>query len=308
MAKPYTSMKMVGRDGKPVMVYLWQPETAPRGVLQVIHGMKEHMARYDDFAQFLTAQGYVVCGHDHPGHGRSGGQDAHLGYFGEDQGAKLLLQRCRQVTGMLTRQYPELPLFLLGHSMGSFLGRLCVLHQPEVYQGFLCMGTGGERRMASVGRVLAEALVRIQGGQTEGRFLDRLTFHGYNKRCTLDGESRAWLSRDPDVVAAYVADPLTYPYFTNAGYRDLYELQMAATSKAWVQRVDKMLPILLVSGKEDPVGGYGKDIVQLYEQLMLAGAQDVTCQLYEGARHELLNEMNREEIYYDLYTWMEKRR
>lgn len=306
MPKQYEQIILTSSGGLArTAVYLWRPVGEVLGCVQIIHGMREHMGRYSDFAAFLTSQGYAVCGHDHMGHGRSGSTDSAFGYFGETDGPKNLIRDCRRVTRLIQREFPGTPLFVLGHSMGSFLGRLYILHAPKEIAGFICMGTGGRELLAPVARVLSELAVRIGGAKTEGRLLDKLTFRSYKKRCADDPYKMAWLSRDGQVVEQYEFDALIRPYFTNSGYRDLYEIQMAASGKRWARLVDQTLPILLLSGSEDPVGGYGKGVAAVYEDLKLAGVLDVTCKLYDGARHEVLNELNREEVYYDLLTWME---
>lgn len=310
MQKQYTPITLAQADGlERLAVYLWRTDGPPRAVVQILHGVKEHMARYDNFAAYLTSQGYAVCGHDHMGHGRSGTGESAFGYFGESGGPKKLVKDSHRVTRFIQREYPGTPVFLLGHSMGSFIGRLYILHYASEIAGFICMGTADDRKLAPVARIVAEAVVRLrgpQGAKEEARLLDKLTFGGYNRRFTLESSRNAWLSRDPQAVEAYDWDALIRPYITNGGFRDLYELQMAACGKKWAGKVDKSLPILLVSGAEDPVGDYGRGVVRVYEKLKLAGVLDVRCKLYDGARHEVLNELNREEVYYDIHTWMEE--
>ena len=288
-------------------VTLWQPDTPPRGVVQIVHGMREHMGRYADFASFLASQGFATIGHDQLGHGKTVLNGKPFGYFGEKDGARFLLGDCRNVTHLLQRRFPNLPLFLLGHSMGSFITRIYILRCAKELAGYICMGTGGEEPLAPLGRTLAETLVRMGQGKKEAAFLSRLVFSPYSRHFPDEDDSNAWLSRDKDAVALYGGDTYTKSLLTNAGFRDLMELQLAATSKAWAQRIDKDLPIFLVAGSQDPVGGYGKGVVQTYERLVLAGVLDVQCKLYEGARHEVLNEINREEVYFDLLRWIQQR-
>lgn len=307
MPKKYMQITLTSSGGlEKTAVYLWHPAGEVRGVVQIIHGMREHMGRYDDFAAFLTTQGYAVLGHDQMGHGKSGSGDAAFGFFGEKDGPKTLVKNCHRITRLAQKRYPGAPIFLLGHSMGSFIGRLYILHYAQEIAGFICMGTGGERKLAPLARALAEVAVRTRGHKADGRLLDKLTFSQYTRRCPEEPSRMAWLSRDPQIVEKFEWDALIRPYFTNAGFRDLYEIQIAASGKQWAGRVDKTMPILLVSGSEDPVGDYGKGVVQVYERLKMAGALDVECKLYEGARHEILNEINREEVYYDLFSWMEE--
>lgn len=285
-------------------VYLWRPRGEVRGVVQIIHGMREHMGRYDDFAAFLCTQGYAVCGHDQMGHGRSGNSESAFGYFGEKNGTKMLVRDCYRVTRMLQREFAGLPLFLLGHSMGSLIGRLFVLHHSNEIAGFICMGTSGGKHFVPVIRAFAGLTVKMQGSKMESKMLDKLTFLNYNRRFS-ELSKNSWLSRDKQSVERYEWDALIRPYLTTSGYRDLYDMQLAVSDKRWFNIVDKTLPMLILSGAEDPLGDYGKGVVQVYERLKLAGALDVECKLYEGARHELLHEINREEVYYDIYAWMQ---
>lgn len=296
----------VPREMRQIAVYLWTPKGEIRGIVQIIHGMREHMGRYRELAAFLCDCGFIVCGHDHMGHGKSRLPDAAFGYFGESDGPRVLVRDCRRVTRFLQQTYPGLPMFLLGHSMGSFLGRLCVLHDPLMYAGFICVGTGGENPMAPAGRALAEFLVRTQGSKEEGRLLDKITFSDFNRRFGGEGSQSAWLSRDRNIVRQYDTDPLIGRYFTNSGFRDLYDIQMAATGKQWARQVDKTLPILLISGGDDPVGDYGRGVLEVYNRLRDAGVADVDINLYEGARHEVLNETNRDDVFADLLLWLKK--
>lgn len=306
MRKNYTQITLAQAEGLDrLAVYLWRTRDQPRAVVQILHGVREHMARYSEFASYLTARGYAVCGHDHMGHGRSGTSESAFGYFGETGGPKKLVKDSYRVTRLIQREYPEIPIFLLGHSMGSLIGRLYILHYSSEIAGFVCMATSDENRFAPVARAFSELVIKAKGTKAEARLLDKLTFWGYNKRFTLENSRMAWLSRDPQTVEDYEWDALIRPYITNSGFRDLYELEIAACGKQWAGKVDKSLPIMLVSGAEDPMGDHGKGVVRVYEKLKLAGALDVQCKLYEGARHELLNEINREEVYHDIHTWME---
>jgi alpha-beta hydrolase superfamily lysophospholipase len=285
-------------------LYLWETGERPRGIVQVVHGMRDHMGRYADFARYLSRHGFIVCGHDQLGHGRTAGVRGDYGFFAREHGARILVQDCSRVTRWVTSAFPELPVFLLGHSMGSLIGRIYILHHANRLAGFLCMGTSGERAYMP----LVRAMSGISGGISSLGARSRLTDHLLrlsNGRRLRRGESEmAWLSRDSAAVEDYLADAHTRPHFTRSAYNDLFELQLAACSKGWAGRVDPGLPILLLSGEEDPVGDFGRGVVQTYDRLKLAGALDVRCKLYEGARHDLLNELNREEVCFDILEWL----
>jgi alpha-beta hydrolase superfamily lysophospholipase len=264
--------------------------------------MREHMGRYADFAAFLCSQGFVVCGHDHLGHGKTARDREDFGYFGGDKGCQHLLGDIRRVTKLITHDYPDLPIFLLGHSMGSFLGRLYILRPPVKLAGFICMGTGGEVKIAAASRAMLEGMAKLLGDRKTSAFLNRMVI---SPSMALRGKYGSdWLSRDTAVVEAFTEDPLAEPLFTNRAICDLITLQMAATSPQWARRVDPDLPILLLSGDKDPVGQNGRGVVETYERLKLAGLYDVQCNLYEEARHELLGEINKEEVFFDILQWI----
>lgn len=284
--------------------YIWDPPAAPCGVVQIIHGMREHMGRYAGVAGFFCSRGYAVCGHDHIGHGESA-RVGPYGYFGERDGSKALVEDCRRMTRIIRDRYPGVPVFLLGHSMGSFIGRVYITRYAGDLSGFICSGTGGGNRAAVFARALAWGLSRAGQGEKPGNLLDRLAFGNYNARHPGKSSKMAWLSRDADIVQAYEKDIHTKSLFTNRGFMDLLDLQMAACGRGWAERVPKDLPILLISGEEDPVGNYGKGVAGVYERLKKAGAENVSLKLYPGARHEVLNETNRGEVYFDVYRWME---
>jgi alpha-beta hydrolase superfamily lysophospholipase len=289
-----------------IVFYTWTPPHPPyRGVIQIIHGMREHMGRYADFADFCTRQGYIVCGHDQLGHGKTAQKDGNYGFFGSEDGCECLVADCARASKILSKKYAGLPLFLLGHSMGSFLGRLLIVRSPNLYAGFICMGTGGDIPAAPAARAFLEVVARTKGDKQSMHILNQMVVSPTLMRFDGDSGSMAWLSRDKDVVSAFTDDLMTQPLFTNRGLCDLISLQMAATSKKWAGKVAKNMPILLISGERDVIGRFGKGVVQTYERLKLAGCMDVQCILYEKARHEILNELNREEVYYDIYRWLQ---
>jgi alpha-beta hydrolase superfamily lysophospholipase len=305
MTTEYTLRTFTGSDGDhAIAMYTWLPQAQPKGIVQIIHGMREHMGRYADFAAFLCSQGFIVCGHDHLGHGKTARDPEDFGYFGGDKGCQYLLGDCKRVTRLITREYPELPIFLLGHSMGSFVGRLVILRPPVKLAGFICMGTGGEVKIAAVSRAMLEVLSKLRGERKASAFLNRLVI---SPAMALRGkQDSGWLSRDTAIVEAFESDPFAEPLFTNRAICDLITLQMAATSPQWARRVDPDLPILLLSGDKDPVGQNGRGVVETSERLKLAGCRDVQCNLYEEARHELLGEINKEEVYFDIYQWIDR--
>lgn len=310
MASKLEKTKYLSADGKTnITAYIWTPDDAPVcGVVQIIHGMREHMGRYADFAAFLNAKGYAVCGDDHLGHGETASEAGKYGHFGEKDGAKNIVRDCRKLTQLMQKKFPDTPYFVLGHSMGSFIGRLYIVGYSENISGFICMGTGGENPLAPMGRLIAEGMIRMGKGDKTGKLLDKIAFGGFNKGIPDAVSKNAWLTRDAEIVEAYDKDAHVKELFSNHGFRDLLDLQIAATGSKWAEQAPKNLPILIVSGTKDPVGDYSKGVTKVYEQLKSQGAENVSLKLYPDARHEILNETNKHEVYGDILDWMEELR
>lgn len=286
---------------------VWEPEEAPRAVLQICHGMSEHIGRYRWFAEQMTRRGFVVCGDDHLGHGRTAAREEELGYFGPKDGYLHLMEDEHGLRREMQARYPDLPYFLLGHSMGSFITRFYVTRHADGLSGYLCCGTSGRNPAVKFARALASLMVLVRGGGRPGKLLDRLAFQDYNKQIENAATGHEWLSRDMTVYRPYADDPKSGFLFTNAGFRDLFRLLDTVTGRKWSNRVPKELPIILLSGECDPVGQYGEGVRQVYGWLEASGVQDLTLRLYPGARHELHNELNREEFVGDVARWMEDR-
>jgi hypothetical protein len=286
----------------------WAPEGGRvRAVIQITHGMMEHIGRYDRFARSLCGRGFLVCGGDHLGHGRTASEPGDLGYFAERDGVSCLVEDEERIRRKMQAQYPDKPYFLLGHSMGSFITRRYITLHGEGLAGYICCGTAGRNPLAGLGIFLAGLLCRIQGGRHIGRFLNKLAFQNYNKRIENPKTPLDWLSRDIEGYPDASGDPKCHFIFTNSGFRDLFRLLDSVSGRKWSGRVPKGLPIALFSGEMDPVGSYGRGVRQVYGWLKAAGVRDVTLKLYPGARHELHNELNRDEFTADLVGWMEAR-
>lgn len=308
MTARYESAWTKSTDGiHRLYIYTWMPAGKCRGVIQIIHGMREHMERYADFANFCCAQGFAVCGHDQLGHGKTAQRLEDYGYFGEQNGHRYLVSDAGKITRILKKRFEGLPLFLLGHSMGSLIGRLHILRHADSLSGFICMATSAEVTPAPAWSILAHLFSAARRPDLGTELLLDLVVYYKMKQTSKHLADMHWLSRDPDVGKQFLEHRHSKAPFTNRALRDLAMLQMAATSKDWAVHVDRELPILLLSGADDIIGEYGKGVSQTGERLMLAGVRDVSFRLYPGARHELLNEQNREEVYYDICSWIEKR-
>ena len=275
----------------------------PKAIVQIVHGMCEHMGRYAELMQTLAEQGFAVCGEDHLGHGRSAGKDG-LGYFAPQNGWKYLVQDTRQLTILMQGQYPDLPVFLLGHSMGSFIAREYMAEYGTALSGVLLSGTGGANPLQKPGLALVQGLKLAKGGHYRSTFVNNLAFGSFGKAIKNPRTPSDWLTRDCAEVDRYLADPLCSFIFTLSAYEDLLRLTGAVSGKPWAQRVPKNLPVLLYSGDQDPVGNFGAGVRQVYGWLTDAGVREVQIKLYPQGRHEMHNELNRDEVYADILQFL----
>ena len=301
-----------------IQAALWAPESAaadansaarPRGVLQISHGMHEYGGRYEEFAEFMTGRGYVVCVNDHAGHGDSYKSPDMRGYFGARDGHLLLVRDMRRLMELVRAEYPGLPYFLLGHSMGSFLARnFCALYGDEL-DGAIFSGTGNAPPILPLGILLCKAQIRLLGGtyRSRGGAIYKMTRNAYLKRFVPIRTGSEWLTRDEKMAAETGSDPKKKFIFTASGNLDLFHMLQCVSSPRWAAKIPAKLPVLLFSGSDDPVGKYGKDVRTVFSWLVDAGCADVTMKIYEGGRHEMLNEINRAEVFEDVAKWIAER-
>ena len=258
----------------------WIPQDKPvRGVLQIAHGMVEYIDRYDDFARFLCQKGFVVTGNDHLGHGDSVKTTDDWGYFGDTKGFEHVLADMHKIRRQFRKKYPDVPYFILGHSMGSFMTRAYLMQHGKGINGAIIMGTGHQSAMtARAGKLLTQ----FQPARTD-----------FN-----------WLTRDPAIVDAYMAEPRCQFIFTLNGYHELFRSLIYIEKQENIEKLPKNLPVLFVSGDKDPVGNFGKGVTEVRDRLKATGHTNVTMKLYGNARHEILNELNKESVYQDLDAWI----
>lgn len=274
----------------------------PKAVILIAHGMAEHSGRYDHFARFLCENGFAVYMNDHAGHGRS----AQIkGHFADKNGWECVVKDLNALMDQAVERHPGLPVFLMGHSMGSFLSRSFIARYGERLSGCVLCGTMGRNPGVPLGRALALAQIKLMGPRSTGRRLDAIASAGYNKRIERPVNGSAWLSTDDAVCRAFEADPLSCFPFTAAGYLDLFNGLTEISSPDWAGRVPKGLPILLIAGDQDPVGNYGEGPKQVAGWLREAGVRGVELKLYPGMRHEVLNEIGKEGVYQDVLAWLD---
>lgn len=293
-----------------IHVLVWYPDEnryqVPVGVLQISHGMIDHIERFGELAEYMTGKGFVVCGNDHLGHGDSVVSKEKWGYFADQDSSGIVVRDLLHLTKIMKKKYPELPYFLLGHSMGSFMARRYAMEYGEGLTGLLILGTGNQPPLMVAGGAVVTGLVGIFKGQEyRSPLLSKLMFGSYNKRITNLRTVNDWLTTDEAIVDAYNADPKCTYTFTVNGNKGVLSTIQFINKKKNIQRIPKTLPVLIASGLEDPVGNYGKDVKALYEQYTKY-IDDVELRLYEGCRHELHSEKNRSEVFADLWEWMEK--
>lgn len=291
-----------------VAYYIYtNPTVEPKGIVQLSHGMQEYVGRYEDVAYYLAQNGYILCGNDHLGHGATA-KDGDLGFMGEKDGYNNVVKDLHQMTKIIKEQYPNLPLYLWGHSMGSFFCRYYASLYGEELKGLIIEGTGGPNPLGGIGLGLCKLLIALKGAKKPSPFIENLAFGSYTKRIPDAKVGKEWVTRDPDLFEKYINDPWCAYSFTLAGYKDLMSVLNKVNAKDWAPSIRKDLPIYIFSGAEDPVGDYGKGVKTVYDMLVSAGVKDVELKLYEEARHEVHNELIevRDEMYQDLLGWIEK--
>ncbi len=282
---------------------LWLPEGPPKALLQVVHGMAEHIDRYDETAKRLNQAGFAVAGHNHLGHGPDA---AALGHFARENGWDALIDDTHALRRDLEAKYPGTPYFLLGHSMGSFVVRGYCLKYEKGLAGVLLSGPNHmDAATLAAGSLLANLQCALGGAEKPSRLLQTISFAGYNKKYAPPRTNFDWLTTDTAIVDAYLADPYCGFTFTARAYRDLFiGLKRVAARK--LSAMEKDIPVLLLSGDMDPVGLYGDGVKQTASEILNAGVKDVQVKLYEGGRHEMFNEKDKETVWADVIAWMER--
>lgn len=285
-----------------VYVKKWsQKDRHPKAIVQLSHGMVEHIGRYDDFARFLVNNGIFVYGNDHRGHGRTGERQGQLGYFSDHDGFKKVAEDLHEVTRVIKEEHPNVPLFLLGHSMGSFLARKYIQDYSHDINGVILSGTGF---FSSLTTKAGKTLASLLPAKEESHVMNHIAFGSYQKKLKDIQTDFDWLTRDRDAVQTYLDDPYTGFVPTSRFFHDLMEGLRDIHRKKANQTIRKDLPILLMSGDADPVGNYSKGIWKVAHHYHQMGIKHIKVMLYVEGRHELLNETNKEEVYEQTLSWI----
>ncbi|RYG74443.1 alpha/beta fold hydrolase [Lentibacillus lipolyticus] len=273
----------------------------PKAIVQIAHGMLEHIGRYHNFATFLTEHGITVYGNDHRGHGRTGENQGLFGYFADTDGFDKAAEDMRAVSERIKADYPNTPLFLLGHSMGSFLTRRYIQHNSELLQGVILTGTGYFDRAASR---IAKQIAALLPQKEKAKWLNWFLFSSYNKRIPDNQTAVNWLTRDNTIIKEYLDDPYCGFVPTAGFFKDLMSGLTMIHDNSRNRRIPAGLPLLIISGLEDPVGGYAKGVWRTAQLYRNTGMHQLTVMFMEGGRHEILNEINRQEVYRHIHHWI----
>jgi len=296
-------------EGTEIYVYNWIPDENIniKGIVQIAHGMAETAERYERFAEKLTKEGYIVYIHDHRGHGKTAKTIENLGHLAEKEGFKWLVEDVHQLSEIIKKENPYLPLFLFGHSMGSFVTQRYIMLYGQELKGVILSGSNGKQGIIlDIAILLAKNEVRKNGRKAKSEKLNKLSFGSYNNAFKPNRTEFDWLSSDNDEVDKYINDPFCGSVFSCGFFYDflvgLKEIQVNEN----ISKVPKDLPILIFSGDKDPVGKNGKGVLKLYRTYKKINIKDVTYKLYKEGRHEMLNEINKDEVMGDIVQWLNR--
>lgn len=297
------------RDGKTkVYACAFYPEQEPICILQIVHGMKDRMARYEDFARYLTERGVLVVGNDHLGHGKTVKEGDTFGYFCENDPATVLVRDVHRLKKIMEEKYPTIPYIIYGHSMGSFMVRNYMARYGTGVEGIILAGTGTPTKAELIfGKCLTAVIGKVKGTKYVSTLVDNISTKNYMSGIENAKTEHDWLSKNEETIAAFAADPLCCGYtFTVNGYDTLFELALRMQKKENLLKIPKKLPILIVSGTEDPVGNKGLAPKKLYDDYLNLDLTKTVLKLYSGVRHEVLREKNKDTVYTDIFNWIER--
>ena len=286
-----------------IAYYVYKPSAKPKAVIQITHGMCEYIERYEEFISYMCENDFVVCGHDHLGHGNSVLNNDYLGYFAPEKGWQYLVKDTVHMTKLIRSQYPELPLFILGHSLGSLTARVAVSKCGYLYDGVILLGALNTKLPLDAAMMAADTIRRASGDMCRSELIEKIIYGYTNVRIDDPVNKFGWLTRDDELVYKFYDNPKCNFIFTVSGFCDLIKLFMYAADKKCVEATPEKMPVLILGGEADSIGQWGKGPRELLSVLESRGCTEVQMKLYEGARHELLNEINRAEVYSDILKW-----
>ena len=284
------------------------PDGEAKAIVQIAHGIAEHIDRYAEFMEFLAGNGYIVVANDHLGHGKSINGPEDLGFFAARDGWNYVLRDMEKLHDRTVKEHPGLPYVMFGHSMGSFLTRTYLIQYPGKYDAAILSGTGHQAKaMVLSGYALASAAVKLYGPRKVGEKLNAIAFGAYNNGFENPRTAFDWLSRDEAQVDKYIADPLCGFVATVSLFRDMMGGIKFITDQKNINTMSRTQPVYFMSGDCDPVGDNGKGVERAYKAFCNAGLHDVMIRLYPGGRHEMLNEVNKYDVYKDILAWIQEK-
>ena len=297
------------RDGNTeIHTIEWKPEGEVKGVVQICHGMVEYIDRYDDFARFLSGKGYYVVGNDHLGHGKSVQNRNEYGFFQEKYGNACVIGDMHTLRTRTQNKYPDVPYFVLGHSMGSLLTRQYIQKYGNGLSGAAIIGVVADQPLPliKVGKGLCKMMASVKGWHYRSKLVDYMSVGHFNNSFKPARTRADWVTSDQKKLDEYVADPLCSFTFTVNAFYHMFGGMEHLVKKESAYLIPKSLPMLVLAGEEDPCGNFGKGVVKVYEKYKKAGIKDIEMRLYAGDRHELINETDRDVVYEDLLGWFDK--
>ncbi len=302
----HDSFRFLSSDGK-TEIYCeeWLPEGEPKAVLQIVHGIAEYVGRYNGFASFLAEKGIAVVGEDHLGHGKSVAEGAPRIYFAEKDGWNKVVSDIHNLREIYGSKYPDVPYFLMGHSIGSFLARTYLIKYPGDVDGAIIMGTGHQgAAIISGGKIIEKILEKRVGADKPSKVVMDLTLGGYARKIKKARTFFDWLSVNEENVDRYIADPMCGEDITVGLFGDmLFGMDFIRKQKN-VDKMDITKPVLFVAGEKDPIGDFGRGVKTVFKTFKKAGVKDLCCKFYPNVRHEILNEDCKQEVYEDIFNWL----
>lgn len=296
-----------GEEDIDIYVYKYEPIERENinGIVQISHGMSEEASRYERFAKYLTDNGYIVYINDHRGHGRSAKDIHNIGILAKKDGIHCIVKDLNRLTNIIKEENKEVPIFLFSHSMGSFAAQKYIIDHSKDIDGVILSGTNGLYGLeVDLGFLVAKFMSKVQGREKQAYLIDKIAFGGFNKAFKPNKSEFDWLSRDEKEVIKYIENEYCGVVFSNGYFYDLFKLFKEIRYVNNLNKISKTLPIYIFAGDKDPVGKFGKGIIKLYDNYKKADIENVEYKLYEGGRHEMLNEINREQVMADILNWI----
>lgn len=305
MVMQSTTFTFKDHDNMDIFVYKFMPDTKAKAIIQISHGMAEHAARYARFAEALTNAGYGVYANDHRGHGKTAGTEANRGKLGAG-GWKSTVEDIKELTDLIKKQNPILPVFLFAHSWGSFMGQNYIQNWGDGIKGVILSGSNGKQGMIGIGMKLTGMQIKSKGADAPGVVMDKMSFGSFNNKFKPAKTNFDWLSRDEAEVQKYVNDPWCGFVCANSFFLELLGGLKHIWTPANEGKIPKSLPIYIMAGSNDPVSQQTKGLQELIKRYTKLGIADLSSKFYPGGRHEMLNETNRDEVMKDIIAWFDK--